>query len=105
MKTEGLILDHSDIIQESKMVRGTAEMQQIGKLKLITTNPTETIEVKINADLWNGGKAGELLKQCVGKRMFFDIEYRKFSFGNDEGKHVSMDGFHLFALPELNQQK
>ncbi|MFB9136829.1 chemotaxis protein [Vibrio olivae] len=104
MKTEGLILDVSDIIQETKAVRGTGESQLVGKVKLITTNPTETIEVKINADLWNGGKAGEILKQCVGNRMFFDVEYRKFSFGNEEGKHVSMDGFHLFALPQPNQK-
>ena len=100
MKTEGLILDASDIIQETKVGRG-GEQLQIGKLKLITTNPTDTIEVKVSAELWNGGKAGEILKQCVGKRMPFEIEYKVFSFGNDDGKHVSLNGFHLFALPEF----
>ncbi|MCC3818090.1 chemotaxis protein, partial [Vibrio parahaemolyticus] len=41
---------------------------------------------------------------CVGNRMMFDVEHKKFSFGNDEGKHVSIDGFHLYALPQLNEK-
>ncbi|WP_076587967.1 chemotaxis protein [Vibrio ostreicida] len=98
MKLEGLILDESDIIQESKTGRG-GELLQVGKINLITTHPTDTIEVKISAELWNAGKAGEALKQCVGQRMTFDIQYKEFSFGNDEGKHVALNGFHLFALP------
>ncbi|KJY76353.1 hypothetical protein [Vibrio nigripulchritudo] len=101
MKIEGLILDNSDIIQETKNNRSTGETQTVGKLKLITTNPTSTIEVKVSPELWAGGKGGEVLKQCVGNRMSFEVEYKEFSFGNDEGKHVSMNGFHLFALPQV----
>ncbi|EGU31012.1 hypothetical protein VII00023_20747 [Vibrio ichthyoenteri ATCC 700023] len=103
MKLEGMILDDSDIIQETKTDRGTGQQIQIGKLNLITTNPTSTIEVKIGTDLWNGGEGGKILKQFIGKRMNFEVEYKAFSFGNDEGKHVSLTGFHLFALPESNK--
>lgn len=62
MKIEGLILDESDIIQESKVNRSTGETQLTGKLNLITTNPTDTIEVKISPDLWAKGEAGSLLR-------------------------------------------
>lgn len=103
MRMEGLILDASDIVQETKIDRN-GEQKQNGKLRLITTNPTDTIEVRISPELWENGKAGELLKRCVGNRMMFDVEHKKFSFGNDEGKHVSIDGFHLYALPQLNEK-
>ncbi|WP_162046382.1 chemotaxis protein [Vibrio taketomensis] len=101
MKLEGLILDDSDIIQETKTDRGSGQQTQIGKLNLITTNPTATIEVKISPELWNNGEGGKHLKQFIGKRTHFDVEYKTFSFGNDEGRHVSLTGFHLFSLPEL----
>lgn len=100
MRTEGLILDESDIRQESRTNR-EGGVQVFGKVNLITTNPTNTIEVRVSPELWDGGKAGGVLKQLVGKRMMFDVEYKKFSFADDGGKHVSMDGFHLFALPEV----
>ncbi|TOG17145.1 chemotaxis protein [Vibrio parahaemolyticus] len=100
---EGLILDASDIVQETKIDRN-GEQKQNGKLRLITTNPTDTIEVRVSPELWENGKAGELLKRCVGNRMMFDVEHKKFGFGNDEGKHVSIDGFHLYALPQLNEK-
>ncbi|WP_080256043.1 chemotaxis protein [Vibrio parahaemolyticus] len=100
---EGLILDASDIVQETKIDRN-GEQKQNGKLRLITTNPTDTIEVRVSPELWENGKASELLKRCVGNRMMFDVEHKKFSFGNDEGKHVSIDGFHLYALPQLNEK-
>lgn len=104
MKMEGLILDASDIIQETKTVHGTGESIQVGKIKLITTNPTATIEVKINKDLWADGKGGEALTACVGKRMDFQVEYKEMAFGNDQNKHVAINGFHLFALPQVNNK-
>ncbi len=99
MRTEGLILDASDIRQETRINRD-GEHQTFGKLNLITTNPTNTIEVRVAPELWDNGKAGEVLKQVVGNRMMFDVEYKKFSFADGDGKHVSMDGFHLYALPQ-----
>ncbi|MCC3818098.1 chemotaxis protein, partial [Vibrio parahaemolyticus] len=59
---EGLILDVSDIVQETKTDRN-GEQKQNGKLRLITTNPTDTIEVRVSPELWENGKAGELLKR------------------------------------------
>lgn len=103
MKMEGLILDVSDIIQETKTVHGGTDKFTVGKIKLITTNPTVTIEVKINKELWADGKGGEVLTACVGKRMDFQIEYKEMAFGNDQNKHVAINGFHLFALPVLNK--
>lgn len=100
MKMEGLILDKADIIQETKSKFGTGEQITLGKLNLITTNPTQSIVVNISAEMWANGAAGEHLKQLVGKRMMFDIQYKETKFGNDEGKHVEINGFHLFALPE-----
>lgn len=100
MRTEALILDESDIRQESRISR-EGDVQVFGKVNLITTNPTNTIEMRVSPELWDGGKTGGVLKQLVGKRMMFDIEYKKFSFADNEGKHVSMDGFHLYAVPEV----
>lgn len=104
MKMEGLILDHSDVIQETKTVHGTGESVLVGKVNLITTNPTATIEVKVSEKLWDGGKAGEVLQACVGQRMNFEVEYKEMAFGNEQNKHVSINGFHLFSLPQLKNK-
>ncbi|CAH8189099.1 Chemotaxis protein [Vibrio aestuarianus] len=102
MKIEGLLLDSSDITQETKTGRG-GELLQAGKFKLITTCPTDTMKVNVSPELWKGGESGKLLQQCVGKRMMFEIEFKEFSFANDEGKHVALKGFHLYSLPELSK--
>ncbi|HFQ5309437.1 TPA: chemotaxis protein [Vibrio vulnificus] len=101
---EGLILDVSDITQETKRDFNTGEEKLYGKLNLITTNPTSTIEVRIAPELWQGGESGKLLKTCVGQRMMFDVEFKKMSFANNEGKHVEIQGFHFFQLPEPKKQ-
>lgn len=105
MRLEGLILDASDIIQETKKIFGTDQTQLIGKLKLITTNPTDTIEVKISPELWANGEGGKLLKNCVGERMQFNVEFKEFSFADNDGKHVAMKAFHLFDLPTPRNAK
>lgn len=102
MKIEGLILDSSDISQETKSGRG-GELLQVGKFNLITTHPTDTMKVSISPELWKNGETGKLLNQCIGKRMMFEIEFKEFSFANDEGKHVALKGFHLYSLPELSK--
>lgn len=104
MRMEGLILDVSDITQETKRDFNTGEEKLHGKLNLITTNPTSTIEVRIAPELWQGGESGKLLKACVGDRMMFDVEFKKMSFANNEGKHVEIQGFHLFQLPQPKKQ-
>ncbi len=101
MKLEGLILDETDIQQQTKTNRGTGEQTTVGVLNMITTTPTGTIQVRIPTDMWSNGAAADVLKKCVGKRMQFAVEYKEFSFGDDNGKHVSMNGFHLFELPQM----
>ncbi|MBL4830174.1 MAG: chemotaxis protein [Aliivibrio sp.] len=100
MKLEGLILDVTDIQQQTKTNRASGEQTTVGVINMITTVPTSTIQVTIPADMWENGAAAELLKKCVGKRMQYAVEYREFSFANEQGKHVSLSGFHLFELPE-----
>ncbi|NNN83893.1 chemotaxis protein [Vibrio sp. A8-1] len=104
MKMEGLILDESDIIQETKTKYGTGEQFTIGKIHLITTYPTDKIEVTVPTELWENGKAGALLKQLVGKRTTFNVQYKDNKFGNDDGKMVQITGFHLFNLPDVNNK-
>ncbi|MBL4829421.1 MAG: chemotaxis protein [Aliivibrio sp.] len=101
MKLEGLILDVTDIQQQTKTNRASGEQTTVGIINMITTVPTGTIQVRIPAGMWENGAAAEPLKKCVGKRMQYAVEYKEFSFGDDNGKHVSMNGFHLFELPEI----
>lgn len=102
MKLEGLILDESDITQQTKTNRNSGESQLVGSINLITTAPTDTIKVSIPAELWDNGKAGEVLKRFVGNRTIFNIEYRDMAFGNEKGQHVSINGFQLHSLPAVN---
>ncbi|EKO3832916.1 chemotaxis protein [Vibrio harveyi] len=104
MRMEGLILDASDIVQETKKDYTSGHEIRLGKLRLITTNPTDTIEVRVSPEFWQDGKGGEHLKGVVGKRIMFDVEHKKFSFANDEGKHVSIEGFHLYAMPVVGDK-
>ena len=105
MKIEGLILDDSDITQQTKTNRSSGESQLVGNINLITTCPTDTIKVSIPAELWNNGEAGKALKQLVGNRTEFEIKYNEMSFGNEQGKHVSINGFQLFAMPAPTHAK
>ncbi len=105
MLLEGLILDESDITQETKRNRGTGEETLVGYINLITTKPTDTIRVSIPADIWNGGECGKVLKQLVGKRVNYAVRYNDMSFANENGQHVSFNGFQLYAAPELPQSK
>ncbi|MET1280801.1 chemotaxis protein [Vibrio cidicii] len=103
MRMEGLILDASDVTQETKRDYTTGEEKLHGKLNLITTNPTSTIEVRIAPELWRGGEAGKLLTSLVGKRTMFDVEFKKMSFGNEQGKHVEIQSFQLYQLPDSSK--
>ena len=104
MKLEGLILDESDIIQDTKINRSTGETETMGKINLITTNPTDKIQVTVSPELWANGKAGEILKRLVGNRHQYSIQYKEMSFGDKDGKHVALNGFHLFELPQIKGQ-
>ncbi|EKF9692979.1 chemotaxis protein [Vibrio cholerae] len=101
MKIEGLILDESDIIGEVKKKFGTDLTYTVGKINLITTNPTQTITVNVSEELWGNGKGGEHLLSFVGKRVPFEVEFKQSKFGDDEGRHREITGFHLFKLPTV----
>lgn len=101
MKIEGRILDSSDITQETKVNRSTGAQELQGSVSLVTSNPTAVISVRIAPELWESGKAGETLRLLVGKLHTYEIDYRTFSFGDKDGKHVSMQGFHLFSVPDV----
>lgn len=101
MKLEGLLLDADDIQQRTKTVFATGEQTTVGSFRLITTKPSDKIDVSISSELWDGGKAGELLKKCVGQKMQFNVEFKTMSFADKDGKHVEMKGFHLYSLPEI----
>lgn len=101
MKIEGLILDKSDIIGEVKKKFGTELTFTVGKINLITTNPTQTITVNVSEELWGNGKGGEVLASLVGNRTSFEVEFKQSKFGDDEGRHREITGFHLFKLPTV----
>lgn len=103
MKIEALILDASDIIGEVKKRYGTENTFTVGKINLITTNPTQTISVNVSEELWGNGKGGDLLLNFVGHRIPFEIEFKQSKFGDDEGRHREVTGFHLFKLPVANK--
>lgn len=105
MKIQGLILDESDITQQTKTNRGSGESQLVGSINLITTHPTDTIKVSIPAELWNNGEAGKVLKSLVGSRHEFEIKYNEMSFADDKGQHRAFNGFQLFTLPLTNNAK
>lgn len=99
MKLEGLILDKSDIIVKDKVIHGTGEVQKVGVIKLITTCPTQTVDVHVSADFIKKPETLQRLESVVGSRVQLGVEYKEMSFANNEGKHVAINGFHLFELP------
>ncbi|WP_242006000.1 chemotaxis protein [Vibrio cholerae] len=84
---------------------GTEQMFTVGKVNLITTNPTQTITVHVSEELWSDGKGGESLLSLVGQRAMFDLEFKQSKYGDNEGRHRENTGFHLFKLPSVSPMK
>nr|AGC22543.1 RstB [Vibrio cholerae]AKX33660.1 RstB [Vibrio cholerae]ALA63894.1 RstB [Vibrio cholerae] len=105
MKLEGLIFDKSDIIGEVKKRFGTEQTFTVGKVTLITTNPTQTITFHVSEELWSDGKGGDALLSLVGQRTTFDLEFKQSKYGDTEGRHREITGFHLFKLPSVSPMK
>ncbi|SIR46104.1 hypothetical protein SAMN05421840_1287 [Shewanella morhuae] len=103
MKLEGLILDPSDIQIKPKVNFQTGETTNVGLLRLITTSPTQTVDVHVSADFVKDGKTLDVLKSAVGTRCQLHVEYKEMSFANSDGKHVSITGFHLFETPVVRK--
>lgn len=104
MKLEGVILDPSDVQIKPKVNFQTGETTNVGLLRLITTSPTQTIDVHISADFVKDGKTIDLLKNTGGSRIQLSVEYKEMSFANSDGKHVSINGFHLFEAPQAQRK-
>ncbi|HAS3381368.1 TPA: chemotaxis protein [Vibrio cholerae] len=105
MKIEGLILDKSDITAEVKKRFVTEQMFMVGKVNLITTNPTQTITFHVSEELWSDGRGAEALLSLVGQRTTFDLEFKQFNYCDKEGHHLEITGFHLFKLPSVSPMK
>lgn len=103
MKLEGVILDPSDVQIKPKVNYQTGETTNVGLLRLITTSPTQTIDVHISSDFVKDGKTIDLLKNTGGSRIQLSVEYKEMSFANSDGKHVSINGFHLFEAPLIRK--
>lgn len=101
MKLEGLILDKTDIQVKDKTNFSSGEVNKVGLIKLITTYPTQTVDVHVSAELMKNPKTLETLNSAVGHRTQLSVEYKEMSFANNEGKHVAINGFHLFELPQI----
>ncbi|MCT8878650.1 hypothetical protein [Shewanella xiamenensis] len=104
MKLEGLILDPSDIQIKEKKNYQTGEVTNVGLIRLITTAPTQTVDVHISADFVKDGKTIEILRGTVGNLTQLCVEYKEMSFANTDGKHVSINGFHLFEAPKAQRK-
>ncbi|ACJ29302.1 Conserved hypothetical protein [Phage Swp3] len=101
MKLEGLILDKSDIQTKQKTNFNTGEVNDVGLIKLITTYPTQTVDVHVSVELMKDPKTLQVLNGVVGTRTQLSVEYKEMSFANSDGKHVAINGFHLFELPHV----
>jgi hypothetical protein len=100
MKLEGLILDKSDIQVKEKTTFNTGEVNKVGLIRLITTYPTQTVDVHVSVELMKDPKTLNVLHSIAGTRTQLSVEYKEMSFANSDGKHVAITGFHLFELPQ-----
>lgn len=105
MIIHGTLPDIDDIEQRSFANRDTGEMVVSGTIKLNVTKPSQTITVKVNADLWKEADNGSKFKALVGKPLEFWIEQKEFSFTRGDGQTVSGSSNNLFRLPEIEPLK
>lgn len=102
MKITGQILSETDITVKSRTNPNTGEVTKSGVVRLLTFEPTEIIDVRISDDMVKSG-ALDALPKLIGKPFEVTLAYRAFSFADDNGKHVSMSGFHLVQLPVMEK--
>lgn len=105
MKVIGIIPDIDDITQKSFANRDTGELVVSGSFLLQVTKPSQTITIKVNADLWKEADNGKKLESLVGNQAEFWIEQKEYSFARADGQTVSGSSNNLFRLPQQAQQK
>jgi len=98
MRVQAMILSPSDITTQTRVTDGVSKMT--GKINLLVTEPTDTIEVSLSEDQIKAG-FHERLKELVGFKPFdVLIEYRNSSWGDgNTGQHRTYTGFRLVDLP------
>lgn len=97
MKIIAQILSATDIITATKQRDG--RMVVTGTVKLLTTDPSQIIDVAITEEQVTAGYHS-MLKTIAGKGPTeFMVEYRNGSFGDDNGRHRQFNGFRLVDLP------
>ncbi|MCE2597235.1 hypothetical protein K6Y31_20895 [Motilimonas cestriensis] len=104
MIVKGMILSKSDVQPVSKVNPKSGEAKKVGTLKLLVTEPTQVIDVGINENIIAADGINQL-RALSGDYHEFTIEFKEMSFGNDAGKHVQINGFHLVNLPAKTAQK
>lgn len=102
MRVQAMILSLADITTQTRLTDGVSKVT--GKINLLVTEPTDTIEVGLSEDQIKAG-FHEQLKQLVGFKPFdVLIEYRNSSWGDgNTGQHRTYTGFRLVDLPAACQ--
>lgn len=105
MKIEGRIPDLTDIQIKPKIKNyQTGESVDVGVFRFLASSPSQILDVHVSEFLVKDNKTIETLKASVDQRITLSIEYKELSFANAEGKHVSINGFHLFEAPTLQRK-
>ncbi|MGU5737272.1 hypothetical protein [Aeromonas caviae] len=103
MKIIAQILSATDITTATKDRDG--RKVTTGQVKLLCTDPSQIIDVAITEEQVAAGYHASL-KTIVGKGPTeFMVEYRSGSFGDDNNRHRSYNGFRLVDLPASVQAK
>ena len=103
MKTIAQILPATDITTATKDRDG--RKVTTGQVKLLCTDPSQIIDVAITEEQVMAGYHSSL-KTIVGKGPTeFMVVYRSGSFGDDNTRHRSYNGFRLVDLPASVQAK
>ncbi|WP_258010564.1 chemotaxis protein [Vibrio cholerae] len=103
MKLEGLILDKSDIIGEVKKRFGTEQTFTVGKVNLITTNPTQTITFHVSEELWSDGKGGGLSFLWWGSALHLILNLNNPSMATPKAATVKSRAFISSNCPQFLQ--
>lgn len=102
MIVKGMILSKTDVQPVSKVNPKTGETKKVATLKLLVTEPTQVIDVGLNENIVAADGVNQL-RALSGEYYDFNIEFKEMSFGNDAGKHVQINGFHLVTLPVVKK--